>query len=43
MYEIVENMEGANNDLKEKVNSMEFKISDMSTKMDALYTALVRK
>lgn len=43
VYDLVENMEGANKELRGKVDSMENKLLDMSSKMDALYAAIMRK
>jgi predicted transcriptional regulator len=43
VYEMVENMEGSNSELKEKVNNIESKLLEMSTKMDTLYNVMVKK
>jgi predicted transcriptional regulator len=43
VYEMVENMEGSNSELKEKVNNIESKLLEMSTKMDTLYNVMVNK
>jgi hypothetical protein len=40
---MVENMEGSNSELKEKVNNIESKLLEMSTKMDTLYNVMVKK
>lgn len=43
VYEMVENMEGSNSELKEKVNNIESKLLEMSSKMDMLYNVMVKK